>query len=150
MFSLYLVGIFTEVSLGTKKFLLVYFLSGIVAGLISLAWHSSPVVAVGASGAIFGLFWVILAFAVFNKFDPGMRRTMFILFACTAGYSLLIGLVFRGIDNSAHLGGLITGFVLGYFLRSNTKYNPPSIKYSIKKINRPQRKSNKKLFFSDW
>lgn len=128
MLSLYLGGIFSEESLGTKKFLFVYFFSGIGAGLISMLWHSSPVVAVGASGAIFGLFGVMLAFALFNKFEPGMKGVILILLTCTAGYSLLIGFVSRGVDNSAHLGGLVIGFVLGCFLRSNTQYKPVSLK----------------------
>ncbi|MEI9911039.1 MAG: rhomboid family intramembrane serine protease [Bacteroidota bacterium] len=116
MVSLYLAGMLVELFINTKRFILVYLLSGIVAGLVSLWWHDKPVVAVGASGAIFGLYGVLLAMIIFKLFDASFNKFLLILLACTAGYSLVMGFLSRGIDNSAHLGGLIAGFIAGIFL----------------------------------
>lgn len=122
MISLYLAGIFLENSLGTKRFFFAYLLSGIAAGLISLWWHDKPVVAVGASGAIFGLYGVLLSMIVFNKFEASLKKYMLILLACTAGYSLLMGFLSEGIDNSAHLGGLAAGFIFGFFFSGRREH----------------------------
>jgi membrane associated rhomboid family serine protease len=115
MVSLYLAGLFLESTIGSKKFIVGYLLSGIIAGLVSLWWHDKPVVAVGASGAIFGLYGILLALIIFKVFSAGMNKVLLVLLACTAGYSLLMGFLSKGIDNSAHLGGLLTGFLTGFF-----------------------------------
>jgi len=121
MISLYLAGMFLELLINTKRLILVYLLSGVVAGLVSLWWHDKPVVAVGASGAIFGLYGVLLSLIVFRLFDASFNKFMLILLACTAGYSLIMGFLSKGIDNSAHLGGLAAGFIAGIFLAKMMK-----------------------------
>lgn len=121
MISLYLVGIYLERFIHTKRFILAYLISGIAATLVSLWWHDKPVVAVGASGAIFGLYGIVLALISFRMFDASINKLLLILLACTAGYSLLIGFLSEGIDNSAHLGGLIAGFISGIFFAKTIK-----------------------------
>lgn len=115
MVSLYLAGVFLEKLIHTKRFVLTYLLSGVVAGLVSLWWHDKPMVAIGASGAIFGLYGTLLALIAFRVFDAAINKFLLILLACTAGYSLIVGFLSEGIDNSAHLGGLAAGFMLGIF-----------------------------------
>ena len=116
MIGLFLSGVLLELMIGTKNFFVTYFLSGIAASLVSMAWHDKPVVAVGASGAIFGLYGMLLYMIVFTKFDKSAKKFMLILLGCTAGYSLVVGFLSEGIDNSAHLGGLAAGLVLGFFI----------------------------------
>jgi rhomboid protease GluP len=113
MFSLYISGIFLESLIGTKKFIIGYFIAGIVAGLISLWWHDNPVVSIGASGAIFGLHGILLSMILFKVFDSSVSKMLLILLASTAGYSIIMGMLSKGIDNSAHIGGLLTGVVMG-------------------------------------
>ncbi len=132
MFGLLLAGVIAEESLGLKKFLLVYIIGGIGAGLFSMNWYNTPVLAVGASGAIFSLQGLMLAFVVFKKFEAGMRGAVLFLLIFTAGYSLLVGFFTAGIDNSAHLAGLAIGFILGFFLRSNISFTDSSWKKMLK------------------
>ncbi|MBC7948231.1 MAG: rhomboid family intramembrane serine protease [Chitinophagaceae bacterium] len=81
--------------------------------MVSLWWHDKPVVAVGASGAIFGLYGIILAVIVFKVLDAEWNKFLLILLACTAGVSLVMGFFSQGVDNSAHVGGLVAGLVVG-------------------------------------
>jgi rhomboid protease GluP len=79
------------------------------------------VVAVGASGAIFGLYGIIMAFITLKIFDASVNRFLLTLLACTAGYSLLMGFLSDGIDNSAHLCGLVAVFIMGIFFAKPLK-----------------------------
>jgi rhomboid protease GluP len=97
-------------------YFLVYTLSGFGGSLVSLWWH--PMVAgAGASGAIFGLAGALIAALYLGKLPipkEAIQKTLksLLLFA---GYNLFFGLS-AGIDNSAHLGGLLTGFAAGALL----------------------------------
>jgi membrane associated rhomboid family serine protease len=84
-------------------------------------WHDKPVVAVGASGAIFGLYGMLLSLVISKVFDSSVNKVLLILLASTAGYSLLMGALSEGIDNSAHLGGLSAGLVIGHFYANRIK-----------------------------
>ena len=92
-----------------------------VAAIVSVWWHDQPVVAVGASGAIFGLYGILLSLIVSKHFDPATSKVFLVLLAFTAGYSLLMGFLSEGIDNSAHVGGLIAGFAMGLFYAKTIK-----------------------------
>ncbi len=121
MISLGIAGLFLEHLIGTKKFTVAYFLSGIIASFVSMWWHDEYIVAVGASGAIFGLYGILLAFIICRIFDPFFNKFLLILLLCTAGFSLLVGILSEGIDNSAHIGGLLAGFVIGLFFSTSAK-----------------------------
>lgn len=128
MASLYLTGMLLERITGSGKFLAGYLISGIVAAWVSLWWHEEPVVAAGASGAVFGLYGMLLALAVSKLFDTSTKKMFLILLAGTAGYSLLMGFLSEGIDNSAHVGGLAAGLLIGFiyvrvFLRNRMESN---------------------------
>jgi membrane associated rhomboid family serine protease len=113
MVSLYLAGIFLEALIGTKRFAAGYLVTGVLAALASIWWHDEPIVAVGASGAVFGLYGMLLSLIISRVLDPALNKILLILLGCTAGYSLFIGFAMEGIDNSAHVGGLIAGFAVG-------------------------------------
>jgi rhomboid protease GluP len=106
-YSLYAVGASVEKIFGKARFLAVYFTAGILGNLLSFAF--SPNSSVGASGAIFGLLGALLYF--------GLEKP--VLFKRAFGYNVLvtifINLVYgfskSGIDNYAHIGGLIGGFL---------------------------------------
>jgi membrane associated rhomboid family serine protease len=117
MWALYMFGRMTERIFGSIRFLAIYLLSGIAASVASLLWH--PVVnGAGASGAIFGVLGALLAFFVKKGggAPPSVVRNLRTSTLVFVAYSLLNGARHFGIDNAAHIGGLCSGFVLGYIL----------------------------------
>lgn len=113
LFGLVIAGILLETMLGSVRYALVYFASGIAASLSSLCWHDQ-VVSVGASGAVFGLLGAlggILLLQRRSEFDASRGLLMFV--ALYAGLNLVLGFILPGIDNAAHIGGLLCGLVLG-------------------------------------
>lgn len=106
------IGIFLEPLLGRASFAIVYLMTGILASFTSLMFNYG-VVSVGASGAIFGMYGFFLALLTTRLFKPAFRTTFL---KNTLGFvALNIAIGFFGpIDNAAHLGGLISGFILGY------------------------------------
>ncbi len=108
MYSLYIIGKQLESFLGRWKFLIVYLGSGIIGSLLSVVVHSS--ISAGASGAIFGLLGSLLYFGYHYRLYLGMvLRTQVIPIIII---NLLIGFMVPGIDNFAHIGGLVGGYLL--------------------------------------
>jgi len=107
MLALYYLGHAVERIFGTLRFLIIYMLAGIGGGLASFAFTIQ--VSAGASGAIFGLFGALLFFGAMHKqlFLQTMGRNLLIII----GINIVFGFVVPQIDNSAHLGGLISGFI---------------------------------------
>jgi rhomboid protease GluP len=117
--ALYQLGTLYEILFGTRRFAIVYFVSGIVASIAS-ATHLVDEPAVGASGAIFG---VLGAFIFSISRSPRYRRqpwtrsligqlVFWIIVNIVIGYSI------PHIDNVAHIGGLIAGLLLGFLPHS--------------------------------
>jgi rhomboid protease GluP len=102
-----------EPILGRTRTLMAYILSGIGASLVSIYWHENTI-SVGASGAIFGMMGVMIALLLTKK-DGGFGGAYLIILGLYGGVSLLFGLL-GGIDNAAHIGGLLTGIVIGLIL----------------------------------
>ncbi len=69
-------------------------------------------ISVGASGAIFGLYGFVLACLLMKIFSPEFGRIFLIITLVFVGISLIMGLM-GGIDNAAHIGGLVSGFLIG-------------------------------------
>ena len=114
MYGLVFVGLFLEPILGRIKFLIAYILTGIIASFSSIWWYKATV-SVGASGAIFGLYGVFLALLLANIFPKDMKGSFLLSTSIFVGYNLLMGLT-GGIDNAAHIGGLLSGFIIGLLL----------------------------------
>ncbi|GAA4317535.1 rhomboid family intramembrane serine protease [Mucilaginibacter gynuensis] len=114
MYGLLFVSIFLEPVLGRVKFIIAYFLCGLLASLASIWWYPATL-SVGASGAIFGLYGVLTALLTTKKTDANSQRGLLINNAIFIGINLIIGFT-GGIDNAAHIGGLLTGFIVGYVM----------------------------------
>ncbi len=117
MWVLYAYGALAERLYGSAHFLALYVLAGL-AGSLASVWWNPEVNSAGASGAIFGIFGGLLAFLVQRKNRVPVsimveHRNSMLLFL---GYNLFFGFVHPGIDNAAHLGGLVGGFLLGLVL----------------------------------
>jgi membrane associated rhomboid family serine protease/antitoxin component YwqK of YwqJK toxin-antitoxin module len=112
MVALFAAGKEVEQEVGTKKFLWVYFLSGVAAALTSLYW-SLFTIGVGASGAIFGLFGfsLIINLASSRKEDRPVTPII-VNFVIFLGINLLFANAFKA-DTAAHLGGLACGMIIG-------------------------------------
>jgi len=119
MFGLWYVGIFLEPLLGRAKYLTAYLLTGILASLTSIWWRDASV-SVGASGAIFGLYGVFLALLLTKIYSHDFKKSFFISTLIFVGLNLLNGLT-GNIDNAAHIGGLLSGFVVGFILYPTLK-----------------------------
>jgi len=122
MFSLYLVGRGAEMYFDTKSYLSIYFFSGIIGGLVSLYMH--PVsVGVGASGAIFGVFGALAGFFLAHRDKIASHSKAFMKdFSIIIAINLVIGLTIPSIDVSAHIGGLVAGFIGGFVLSKNPNW----------------------------
>lgn len=123
MIVLLLLGDNLERALGKIKYVLLYILSGLCAGGCSLMYNlanDSNAVCAGASGAIFGVIGALVYVVLANKgkLEDLTGSRLLILVA----YTLYTGFTSSGIDNAAHIGGLIVGFLLGIVLyRKNRK-----------------------------
>lgn len=108
MLALYIFGRDIERFFGKKKFLLIYFVSGLVGSAASFVLVEG--MSVGASGAIFGLMGANLYLYKLNPmvYKRIYGRDMIILIVV----NLVIGLIRPNIDMAGHIGGLIGGFVV--------------------------------------
>ncbi|OJV66103.1 MAG: hypothetical protein BGO41_09245 [Clostridiales bacterium 38-18] len=108
MMALYIFGRDIERFFGKKKFLLIYFISGLVGSAASFVLVEG--MSVGASGAIFGLMGANLYLYKLNPmvYKRIYGRDMIILIVV----NLVIGLIRPNIDMAGHIGGLIGGFVV--------------------------------------
>jgi len=111
--GIFIFGRISETLFGPYKFILIYVLAGLFGAVASYIF--SPIsVAAGASGALLGLVGALSGFFLTMYKDPNARKNLYGLLFLVA-INLLFGLA-PGIDNWAHIGGLVTGFFLGYFL----------------------------------
>jgi rhomboid protease GluP len=122
MFSLYLIGRGAETYFNTRSYIAIYLFSGLLGGLASLYMH--PVsVGVGASGAIFGVFGALAGFFLAHREKIAAHTKAFMKeFAVIIGINLVIGFAIESVDVSAHIGGLIVGFIGGFMLSKNPKW----------------------------
>jgi len=129
MYALLFIGVLLEPRLGRARFISAYMLTGITASITSLYWHDVTISA-GASGAIFGMYGVFLAMLTSNLIEKNARKALLISIAFFVGYNLLNGMK-GGIDNAAHIGGLVSGLIIGYaFIPSLKKPEENNLKYS--------------------
>lgn len=111
-YFLYRIGPWVELHFGKARFAALYLLSGMGASLASLVLN--PNLAVGASGALFGLIGAMLPMLYRNRALIANTRSLMGNILLTITFNLLIGFSFPGIDNWAHVGGLLCGVALGW------------------------------------
>ena len=120
MYALFLFGPLIEQKIGAKRFLFMYFVTGIFASFISLFFYDR---ALGASGAIMGLLGVVIMLLpnlriLFFFVVPMSMRTAGIIFALFD----IVGIFYQpGVANIAHLAGLSAGLAYGWYLLKKKK-----------------------------
>ena len=106
-FWLFYLGIDLEGVIGTKRFLIVFFISGLVGNVLSLFTLPLDVASGGASGGLFGIVGASLAI-------EGVLRRNMSKALMNALFLFLINSIFPGVNIIAHFGGLAAGLILGY------------------------------------
>ena len=116
-YSLYIIGTQIENFYGKKKFAIIYLISAITGSLSSISMHDGN--SIGASGAIFGLLGAYAYFGYHYRVYFGtvlLKQVVPIIIL-----NLAIGFMVPGIDNFAHIGGLIGGFLVSMALGVNSR-----------------------------
>ena len=116
-YALYVVGNMVEGYYGRKKFAIIYLISAITGSLLSIAMSNT--FSIGASGAIFGLLGSLLYFGYHYRVYFGsviLQRIIPVVII-----NLAIGFMITSIDNFAHIGGLVGGFLISKALGINSK-----------------------------
>ena len=122
MIMLAAVGFSVEEEIGSVKYTIIYFVGGLGATALS-SWYEITndlsIVDVGASGAIMAVFAALAAVAIKNRknFNHGAGIRMLIVLAI-----MVFGNMGPGVNWMAHLGGAITGLILGMILYRPKRY----------------------------
>jgi rhomboid protease GluP len=114
MLFLLIFGLRGEEMFSLPEYLLVYFLGGLTGNLLSLVLLPLLVPSVGASGAIFAMFGACIIYArraVRQSIIGALIYAFFLLFLSSG----------PGVNNLAHIGGLVTGLLVGYVLAAKRK-----------------------------
>lgn len=128
LFALFQLGRLYELMFGTRRFVLIYFVTGLIASLTSFSRLPPGHQSVGASGAIFG---VLGAFVFSIRRSPRWRHEKWarnLVAQCVfwIAANILIGWKVPNIDVPAHMGGLVAGLILGALLPHRVPPPPPS------------------------
>jgi rhomboid protease GluP len=126
MFFLLIFGLRAEDMFDIKEYLLIYFLSGLSGGLLTLALWPPNTVSIGASGAIFGVLGATMIYARHSIRQSIMGALLY------AFFFFLINLG-PDVNYLAHLGGLATGLLMGYALATTRRYKPVTHEYDYPK-----------------
>jgi rhomboid protease GluP len=118
MWALWDGGRLTERLYGSTRFIVVYLISGLTGNLVSLIAQGDQAVSGGASGAIFGVYGALLVclWKVRRQVHPVEFRWLFGGAVVFSMATIVFGFFIAGIDNAAHIGGLISGALVGVAL----------------------------------
>lgn len=112
LLALFNLGSILESGIGRMRYLALFLVSGLAASATSYAFGDPRIPAVGASGAIFGVFGGLLAYLLRRR-HTAAGRSMFNQLLFWLMLNVVISLQ-PGIDWRAHLGGLVAGFLTGF------------------------------------
>lgn len=117
MLVLFVLGSRLEQVIGKLRFLFIYLAGGMAGNIFSLILelrNQDFLVSAGASGAVFAVMGAMIYVVIRNKGwlgDLSMRQILVM-----ATFSLYFGFTSSGVDNAAHIGGMIAGFVLAVLI----------------------------------
>jgi rhomboid protease GluP len=118
MLSLWDSGRLVERMYGPARFVLIYFCSGLSGNLLSLIAQGDNAISGGASGAIFGIYGALMVFLwrERGRLHPGEFKWLFWGAVGFSVVTIVLGFQVTGIDNAAHIGGLLAGILSGIVL----------------------------------
>ena len=121
MFSLYVVGRPMELYFRPRSYLSIYFISGIIGGMVSIAMHPNSV-GIGASGAIFGIFGALGGYFLEYRRELGDQGKVIMRdFGLILGINLILGFSVPNIDVSAHVAGFLAGLIGGFIVARHSQ-----------------------------
>lgn len=123
MILLLYTGCELERRIGSLRYFIIYFGVGIIGNLVSLVYYhgqGTQVVSAGASGAVFGIIGALFALLIIHQFrTPELSPTRLLFMIVITIYH---GITSTGVDNAAHIGGLLAGFISGFLLSKISRY----------------------------
>ncbi|CAL9198685.1 RHOMBOID-like protein 2 [Musa acuminata AAA Group] len=143
MLCLLLIGIRLEQEFGFVRIGPLYVIAGVGGSLLSALFVQASV-SVGASGALFGLLGAMLSELITNWTIYANKFAALISLILIVSINLGLGIL-PHIDNFAHIGGFITGFLLGFVLLIRPQYGYRSQKYNPLRYNGPAK--NKHMIY---
>ena len=119
-FSLFIFGPTAEVFFGRIKFLIIYLISGVGGSATSYVFIDPRSIGVGASGAVFGVLGSIAVYYylnqhIYGKYGRGMMGGIAMIVLLNLGF----GFTVQGVDNWAHIGGLLSGILAAFALQKH-------------------------------
>jgi membrane associated rhomboid family serine protease len=115
MLNFFILGVFLERLVGHLRFLLIYLVTGVIS-IIASFYFAPQEISVGASGAIFGLVGAYSIFVLAHRRAlRGGGIPALVWLVCIIGANLSVGFFIADVDNFAHIGGLLSGFLLGWW-----------------------------------
>lgn len=141
-FSLVLFGPSLERILGKGRFILLYLAAGILANVATLILKPLTYIHVGSSGAIFGLFGAYLALILFRKDIMSRENSQIVVTIAVIG--LIMTFIQPNINVTAHLFGLLAGFLVGTVIIGRGR----ELRYTLKSVSTKaiRRSANKGRF----
>ncbi|PUZ40454.1 hypothetical protein GQ55_9G425300 [Panicum hallii var. hallii] len=138
MLSLVLIGLRLEQQFGYVRIGVIYIVSGVGGSVLSSLFTRNNI-SVGASGALFGLLGAMLSELFTNWTIYSNKAAALATLLVVIAINLAIGIL-PHVDNFAHIGGFLTGFLLGFIFLMRPHYGwmqryvrPSDIKYTTKK-----------------
>ncbi|MEF9403171.1 rhomboid family intramembrane serine protease (plasmid) [Ralstonia solanacearum] len=118
MAGLYATGIAVERIYGPAAYLLIYLGAGLLGSALSLSFAAQHAIGVGASGAVFGVAgaWLVAIGRYRGLMPQTLSKRLLTQLGLFVLYSLGQGLTKPGVDNAAHIGGLVGGCMLAMIL----------------------------------
>ena len=119
MVLLFYIGGVVERNLGAVSYLLLYLISGIAGNALTVFFelaNGERWTSLGASGAVFGVMGAMLVMLLLVRKQLRGRSSLLYRVGFMVGYSLLTGVRYGGVNNIAHIGGLLTGALICYLV----------------------------------
>jgi len=110
-YGMFVLGLLVERLYGSRRLWLIFFVSGVVGSVVSASMGEAARMSVGASGGIFGVFGAALVgmLRLRGQMPEAWRRQILVNMVLVLGLNLALGFSLTGVDNAAHLGGLVGG-----------------------------------------
>lgn len=138
MLSLVLIGLRLEQQFGYVRIGIIYLVSGVGGSVLSSLFIRNSI-SVGASGALFGLLGAMLSELFTNWTIYSNKAAALVTLLVVIAINLAIGIL-PHVDNFAHIGGFLTGFLLGFVFLMRPHYGwmqryvlPSDVKNTAKK-----------------
>jgi membrane associated rhomboid family serine protease len=115
LFNMYILRVYgqqVEEAYGAARFVILFLVTGFMGNVASYAFGACNTLGLGASGAIFGIVGVLLVL-LYNRRTSSFVATYMQSLLVFVGINLVFGFVVAGVDNLAHIGGLVSGLALG-------------------------------------